>query len=110
MNLFDELENALGEQATRAVVELVFPGQIEPDGITNGPCNGNELPNNYQKVLNHGFVVPIKDSTRVYQKAQGLLGLRNGDKSVRNEDGPVNKRKFPLCERRMLVGDSNSKS
>ena len=37
MNPFGELENALGEQAYRAFIELVFPGQIESDGITNSP-------------------------------------------------------------------------
>jgi hypothetical protein len=82
MNLFDELENALDEQAYKAFIELVFPGQIESDGITNGPCNWDELPNNYQKALNLGFGVPIEDSTQVYQKAQGLLGLRTGDKAL----------------------------
>ncbi|KAF1828444.1 hypothetical protein BDW02DRAFT_652051 [Decorospora gaudefroyi] len=82
MNPFSELENALDEQAYKAFVELVFPGQIESDGITNGPCNWNELPNNYQKALNLGFGVPIKDSTQVYQKAQGLLGLSTGDKAL----------------------------
>lgn len=82
MNPFGELENALGEQAYRAFIELVFPGQIESDGITNGPRNWNELPNNYQKALNLGFGVPIKDSTQVYQKARGLLGRRTGNEDL----------------------------
>lgn len=82
MNLFDELEKVLGEQAYKAFIELVFPGKIETDGITNGPCNWDELPNNYQKALNLGFGVPIEDATQVYQKAQDLLGLRTGDKAL----------------------------
>jgi hypothetical protein len=82
MNPFGELENVLGEQAYKAFIELIFPGQIESDGITNGPRNWNELPNNYQKALNLSFGVSIEDSTQVYQKAQGLLGLRTGDKAL----------------------------
>ena len=79
MDPFDELGDLLGEQAHKAFTELVFPGQIESDGVTNGPRNWHEMPSNYQKALNLGFGVPIEDSTQVYQKAQGLLCRKTGN-------------------------------
>lgn len=77
--LFGQLENLLAEQADRAFTELLFPGQIESHGITNGPRKWHQMPSNYQKALNLGFRKPTNDSSYVYLWAQRLVGLRSTD-------------------------------
>jgi hypothetical protein len=75
MDCFAELEELLCEQAHNAFKELLFPGEIETHGRTNGPREWDVLPNNYQKALNLGFGVSTNDSTQVYKRAQSLLDL-----------------------------------
>ena len=63
MSSFDKLRELLHEQARRAFTKLVFPSQIESAGVTNGPHDWKQLPENYRKALNPGFGVSIDDST-----------------------------------------------
>lgn len=86
MGCFDQLEELLCEQARKAFIELLFPGEIESHGMTNGPREWKELPKNYRKALNLGFGVSTNDSTQVHGRAQSLLDLPSGHERLFAEE------------------------